>query len=456
MTDDQRGDMLSAYRNPWLSTPAMDAIADGGVRFRNAHAIAPQCVPSRFALLNGVYPSSVGVRGNSHAPDETLADPVIEQSIGHQLGAVGYDCAWAGKSHVHWLVSKYGLETYFGSGRDRTVDSFEAFLGDMASRPDPSKPWFFFLSLINPHDIEQLALHQYRLQDDNPNNDGTPELSQQLLDALENPPGVSDDDFFRLWAPRLPDNFAMTDVEPPSIAKLLKKHKEVGYVRDTWTEQEWRRYIWAYHRLCETVDAHIGNALGLLNSSQYGWNTAIVFVSDHGTFLGSHTLSGKQVPYREALDVPLIVKPSGAMCDGRDVYAPVNTGLDLLPTICGLAGVDVSATHQGYDLLATEPPPSRYRIAEYLWGFEAFDGRYRYWRNDAADAGVETLFDTLQDPGELVNLGSDPDYAAKRAELGAVIDAHVGIGQPDAGVDSGSDAGGDAGGVDASGDAATD
>ena len=55
ITDQQSASMMSCTGNPWLKTPAMDAIASAGMRFTCAYATNPVCVPSRFSLQTGRF-----------------------------------------------------------------------------------------------------------------------------------------------------------------------------------------------------------------------------------------------------------------------------------------------------------------------------------------------------------------------------------------------------------------
>ena len=64
-TDQQNASMMSCAGNRWLKTPAMDAIASQGVRFTCAYSTNPVCIPSRFSLQTGHYPSEIGMRDNS-------------------------------------------------------------------------------------------------------------------------------------------------------------------------------------------------------------------------------------------------------------------------------------------------------------------------------------------------------------------------------------------------------
>jgi arylsulfatase A-like enzyme len=53
LTDDQRADALGIAGHPILKTPNLDHLARDGVRFTEAHVVAPVCMPSRISLING-------------------------------------------------------------------------------------------------------------------------------------------------------------------------------------------------------------------------------------------------------------------------------------------------------------------------------------------------------------------------------------------------------------------
>ena len=54
-TDQQSASMMSCAGNPWLKTPAMDYIAQNGVRFTRAYCTNPVCSPSRVSLMTGRF-----------------------------------------------------------------------------------------------------------------------------------------------------------------------------------------------------------------------------------------------------------------------------------------------------------------------------------------------------------------------------------------------------------------
>src|SRR3954470_12725296 len=62
--DTLRADHVGAYGYARARTPALDALAAGGVRFERAYAAAPITLPSHATLLTGRYPPGHGARDN--------------------------------------------------------------------------------------------------------------------------------------------------------------------------------------------------------------------------------------------------------------------------------------------------------------------------------------------------------------------------------------------------------
>ena len=99
MTDQHRWDALGCV-SPVVQTPNLDALAARGVRYSQAICNVPMCIPSRYSMMLGLYPSQNGVRHNTNmcSTDEDLPLPVLAQ----RLQAAGYQTAGVGK--VHWYV----------------------------------------------------------------------------------------------------------------------------------------------------------------------------------------------------------------------------------------------------------------------------------------------------------------------------------------------------------------
>lgn len=65
MTDQQRWDCLGVL-NPHIKTPNLDRLARQGILFRQAVCQAPMCVPSRYAMMLGLYPSQLEVKSKPY------------------------------------------------------------------------------------------------------------------------------------------------------------------------------------------------------------------------------------------------------------------------------------------------------------------------------------------------------------------------------------------------------
>src|SRR5262245_19397834 len=59
LSDDHSVPHVGAYGNPDIKTPNLDAFARQGMRFNRAYVAAPQCVPSRAALMTGRSPVAI-------------------------------------------------------------------------------------------------------------------------------------------------------------------------------------------------------------------------------------------------------------------------------------------------------------------------------------------------------------------------------------------------------------
>ncbi len=90
---------VSAYGATELSTPNMDKLVNGGMKFTNGYASSATCTPSRYALLTGTYPWR-----NRNARILPGTAPLLldtaQMTIPRMLGAQGYRTAIVGKWHL--------------------------------------------------------------------------------------------------------------------------------------------------------------------------------------------------------------------------------------------------------------------------------------------------------------------------------------------------------------------
>lgn len=386
MTDQQSAHMLGCAGTSHVSTPHLDALAAEGTRFERAYVTFPLCVPSRTSMMTGRPPHELGVYTNT--PAQEPPELQGEHSLPHLLAAAGYRCGHAGKWHATRASAEPadGFEWLKDFGDEGLVENAAAFF---ASSADDERPFFFIASFDDPHTICEFAREQPSYYGELPDSD------------LET-------------APNLPANFGRQPFEPEAV-RAEQSASPFVYGTGNYTPEDWRLYRQAYAHLVNRIDARIGSLLEELTMHNLSEDTLVIFTSDHGDGDAAHAWNQKTALFEELINVPLIVRWPGSVAPGEVKDSLVSVGLDLLPTVCEAAGVEVPPHLKGRSLLGASstqgpgrnhvvietgfgdtPRPrtsgraivgERHKYVVYSWG------RYR-----------EQLFDLLQDPGEMVNL----------------------------------------------------
>jgi len=99
---------VSAYGATEISTPHIDKLAQGGIRFTNGYSTSATCSPSRFALLTGVYPwrneKAKILDGTAPLLIQTgqITLPKMFKERGYHTGIVGKWHLGLGDGHVDW------------------------------------------------------------------------------------------------------------------------------------------------------------------------------------------------------------------------------------------------------------------------------------------------------------------------------------------------------------------
>ena len=416
LTDQQSGSMLSCAGNDHVKTPAMDSIAARGTRFERAYCTNPVCAPSKFSLMTGRFPSAINLRSNDASHLAALPDSIVADGFGARLRDVGYEANFGGKFGVPTLApNDIGLEHRTTDRREGLADHCVEYFRD-----GPNEPFFLAASFINPHDICFMAIRSF--ERDHPTWSG-PDDPEAVLDAALAPPaGLTTEEFVTTYCPPLPANHEPQRDEPEAIQRLLQHRPFRQYVREDWSEAEWRRHRWAYCRLTERVDRHIGRVLATLEAEGLREETLIICTSDHGDHDGAHRLEHKTIPYEEAVRVPLLVEPPGP--PGSPVVDHthlVSNGLDLLPTICDYAGIDPPRMAPGRSVrpLLDGSSSTTWRdelVIEFEGGDAVVTDGDKYVRYDHG-AHREQLYDLEADPGETRNAAGDREQAGRVVAL---------------------------------------
>jgi arylsulfatase A-like enzyme len=193
-------------------------------------------------------------------------------------------------------------------------------------------------------------------------------------------------------------------------------------------------YIKDYLRVVASIDDNVGRLLDYLDDEGLADNTAVIYTSDQGFFLGDHGWYDKRFFYEESLRMPFVLRFPRKVRPGS-VNDDIIVNLDFAPLFLDLAGLEIPNTFQGrsFSPLLHGDTPSDWRQSMY----------YRYWMHKAdhnvyAHYGLRTkqhkliyyysdamgqpgaidesytpeweLFDLAEDPHELRNVYGDPEY----------------------------------------------
>ena len=202
-------------------------------------------------------------------------------------------------------------------------------------------------------------------------------------------------------------------------------------------EKSWKyqRYMKDYLRCVASIDDNVGRLLDWIQEENIGEETMVIYTSDQGFFLGDHGWYDKRFMYEESLRMPFLIRYPREIKPGA-VNRDMILNVDIPAMFLDCTGVDVPPSFQGRSFrpLLQGKTPEDWQTSMY----------YRYWMHGAqhnvwAHYGVRTLrykliyyygdplgqegavgpkeqpewelFDLDQDPTEILNVYSDPDYA---------------------------------------------
>lgn len=160
IADDQSYPHAGIYGFPEISTPAFDQVAKNGVLFTNAFVGAPQCSPSRAAILTGKniwQLEEAGTHASSFPKKFQVFTDLLESS-GYQLGYTGkawgpgnYEIEGWERNPVGSSYNEQRLEERPTTGIHPTdyFGNFSHFL--FKKRKD--KPFFFWYGGHEPHRV---------------------------------------------------------------------------------------------------------------------------------------------------------------------------------------------------------------------------------------------------------------------------------------------------------------
>lgn len=374
-----------------IPTPNIDKLGREGVRFTNAYVTAASCSPSRAGLLTGFYQQRFGFEFNTagaaitHRYSRGL-DPAAV-TLADVLQVAGYQTGMFGKWHLgtqsHLHPMSRGFDTFYGF-----LAGAHSFLPSQESQP----------------------VHSTVMRD------RTPLLeAEYLTDAIARET-VSfirknhDRQFFAY----VPFNAVHTPLE--ATAKYLGRFPE--------TDSPKQR---AYNAMTSALDDAVGRILNTLKMLGLEENTLVIFVNDNGGPIYTGVQSngplrlGKLFLFEGGIRVPMLIKFPGRIEPGT-TFEPMVSTLDLFPTICRVAGVEVpkGANLDGVDLLDCLRQPAGPVPHQRLFWSNGPNTAVRQGDWKLVQSGNSRwLFNLADDPGEKTDLSQeDPERVQ---QMGAAI-----------------------------------
>ncbi len=436
---------LGCYGHELAQTPNLDALAARGTRFDRAYCQYPVCNASRASIFTGLRPDVTNVRENwthfRHTTPDATTIPEWFKRQGYQSFRVGkiyhynvpkeigMDCmddpmSWTMRFNPYGRDKKQEAEittlrpNQYGAtlswmaqdGKDEEqTDGIAATYANKILDLYGKEPFFLAVGMYRPH---------------------TPYVAPKAYFDLYPLDKITIDESYKATWDTIPH------------AALLSLHNEE---RDL-DEMTKKKVIQAYLASISFMDAQVGRILKKLDELGLTDSTMVVFTSDHGYHMNEHGLWQKQSLFENATRVPLIVATPNQKQKGGVVDSPVEL-IDLFPTICDWAGLDMPTTHErdgqslvpmlddasltgkAFAISQVRRTPARNRYewfggeggpTEIFHGYSIRTPQYRYNHWDSGKLGEE-LYDEQADPGELNNLASNPEYETVKQELKAQL-----------------------------------
>lgn len=479
MADQLRWDYLSCYGKSPVATPNIDRIAARGVRFDRAYCSSPVCGPSRMSFYTGRTAFSHGASWNF------VPLPVDERTLGDYLKPTGARVALVGKTHmVPDLegLKRLGVDPSTDLGVHLSQCGFEPFERDDGVHPsfkaNPDLRYNRFLREHgypgdNPwHDHANSALgedgsvlsgwslrHAHlpaRVAEPHSETAYMTDRALQFIRETGDRPWVLHLSYIKphwpLMAPApYHSMYGADDVPPPvrSSAELENAHPVVRAFMEiecskTYSDDAKRAVaVPTYMGLIRQLDDHLGRLLRELEAQGRLDDTAIIFTSDHGDYLGDHWLGEKELFHDASARIPLIISDPDPAADATrgSVDRRLVEAIDIVPTILSWMGVDDPGQRlEGRSLVAglrgegaspwregafSEIDYAFYRSrltvgvspsAARAWMIRSDRWKYVHYKGFAPQ-----LFDLHEDPDELIDLGQAPGLESVRADMQSLL-----------------------------------
>ena len=426
-TDHWPAYLMGGAGHPAIRTPTLDSLAGAGVRYTNAYAECPVCIPARRTLMTGATTRTHGDRVFK------VQEPMPQlPTVAQTFRDAGYQAYAVGKLHIFPQRDRIGFDDVILAEEGRpilgAIDDYELWLGEeghpgrsfahgmsnneysyrpwhlseethvtnwatdqmcrMIRRRDPTRPGFWFLSYCHPH-----------------------------------PPLVPLEWYYNFYRD--------VDIPLPFRGSWSQDFDELPYPLQmiqtrygtSFSDEELRGIHCAFYALCTHIDHQLRRVIGTLREEKLLDNTIICFTSDHGDMLGHHGLWAKRLYYEQSANIPMLLL--GPVGDQRTPAGSQDDRLvgwqDVMPTLLDLAGIPVPDSVEGISMVGEARRP--YLFGEVGEGPMAArmirQGQYKLIYYPTGNRFH--LFDLDADPQEMHDLSEEESHASLRQQMTALL-----------------------------------
>lgn len=343
--------------NDFIETPAIDRLAHDGVVFSHAYANAPNCAPSRAAIISGQYAQRTGVytmvtgdvgdaaRRKVQTPKNSMHLPEQVYTIAELLHDHGYATAHIGKWNLGTGMVRgpqgQGFDINIGGYRGGVESYYAPYSKELPGLKD-APPGEYLTDRLNAEALQFVRQHR----------------QQPFFLYLSH------------FAPHFPIQAPHETVEKYEKKRDTHcgKNPVLRYCEMTSINPE-------YAAMVERIDSGVAALRDALREEHLADNTVIVLMSDNGGYALAHdpqALRGqKSQLYEGGIRVPMIwLLPNQSAGITRD--EPVS-GLDIYPTFAALAGIDTHGlTLDGNDISPLFSHAGKIAPRALYWYFPAY------------------------------------------------------------------------------------
>lgn len=390
--DDMGYGDLSCFGNPSIRTPHLDRMAFEGQKWTDFYVSSSVSSPSRAGLMTGRLGVRTGMYGNQRNvlfPDSPEGLPETEVTLPELLKKAGYHTACIGKWHLGhtpaYLPLNHGFDYFYGFPFSNDMSKGEQY--KLGNRNYP---------------YEYVLYEQKKVIEKEPSQDSlTYKVTQAAVRYIAE---HRDNPFFLYLAHPMPH---------------FPVYASAGFQQTS--------YGGRYGDTIEEIDWSVGRVLDTLKAYGLDRNTLVVFTSDNGPWLfykqeggsAGPLRAGKGTHYEGGFRVPCIVWGAG-VASGH--VTQMGSTLDLLPTFCELAGVELPSDRE-YDGVSLLPvwkdssAASPRKLFFYYKGSQLMAVRKERYKLHLKE-GEPVLYDLGNDPGEKFNVASQyPEVVVELTEL---------------------------------------